>query len=476
MAAQGSCRLPADAVPGHAATARPAVSSPAQLCQAARARPAGDPPAPPGAGGSGGSGCAPSQKGAPSGLRRRYGCPGERTGQEDAAGPITTSRAERGGGAWPCPTLRRATLSGWRPRGAGPSAWRPATLQPGATAAPPGCRRGGGAAKAGRHRRCSAASWRAVLGAPAAGRDQLTRLPAAAAVRWRPAYEDLRHACELEAGQGGGDVSSLVLNNLGNAEAALGMWDDAMGHYRRGSAARPALPCSLGLPSPLAPPPSPLPFFSPPPPPGQCCAAPPVWRPRAAAHAAVRRARAGVLRRTCSCRRSPRPTTRWRRSRCAASAGGAWWAGGGGGAPLLMFRRLQPPLTCVPQAPAQACGGIGVGRRVQACRPQQADELPPARPPPARPRRWGGRRRRCARRGRWCAGTRTSWTCALRWRPSCGPPAARRRPRASGRRCSRRRVRCALQCGQRACGRPAPAGGPRALPPSQAAAGRTAGR
>jgi tetratricopeptide (TPR) repeat protein len=54
--------------------------------------------------------------------------------------------------------------------------------------------------------------------------------------RWRQAYEDLLHACDLEAAQNSGEVSSLLLNNLGNAEGALDLWDDAMGHYRRAAA------------------------------------------------------------------------------------------------------------------------------------------------------------------------------------------------------------------------------------------------
>jgi tetratricopeptide (TPR) repeat protein len=55
--------------------------------------------------------------------------------------------------------------------------------------------------------------------------------------RWRAAYDDLAHALELEAAQCGGarvsdGVSALLLNQLGNAEGALGRWGDAMAHYR----------------------------------------------------------------------------------------------------------------------------------------------------------------------------------------------------------------------------------------------------
>ncbi|KAI8462320.1 MAG: hypothetical protein J3K34DRAFT_527828 [Monoraphidium minutum] len=55
--------------------------------------------------------------------------------------------------------------------------------------------------------------------------------------RWGDACADLAAALELEERQlagGGGEGSgrSLLLNQLGNAEGALGRWEDAMRHYR----------------------------------------------------------------------------------------------------------------------------------------------------------------------------------------------------------------------------------------------------
>jgi tetratricopeptide (TPR) repeat protein len=67
--------------------------------------------------------------------------------------------------------------------------------------------------------------------------------------RWRDAYSDLKRAVDLElemaaAQNGGGDnndgpyggVSALLLNQLGNAEGALGKWDDAIEHYEAAAA------------------------------------------------------------------------------------------------------------------------------------------------------------------------------------------------------------------------------------------------
>lgn len=48
--------------------------------------------------------------------------------------------------------------------------------------------------------------------------------------QWRAAYEDLLAAAHLEEQQLGA-ASGLTQNNLGNAEGALGRWQDAMQHY-----------------------------------------------------------------------------------------------------------------------------------------------------------------------------------------------------------------------------------------------------
>eukprot|EP00879_Flechtneria_rotunda_P016566 GHRR01017335.1.p1 GENE.GHRR01017335.1~~GHRR01017335.1.p1 ORF type:complete len:278 (+),score=88.77 GHRR01017335.1:808-1641(+) len=50
--------------------------------------------------------------------------------------------------------------------------------------------------------------------------------------QWQAAYEDLAHALQLEQQQTG-QPSALLLNNLGNTEAALGQWQDAMQHYQQ---------------------------------------------------------------------------------------------------------------------------------------------------------------------------------------------------------------------------------------------------
>ncbi|GBF94525.1 hypothetical protein Rsub_07059 [Raphidocelis subcapitata] len=55
--------------------------------------------------------------------------------------------------------------------------------------------------------------------------------------RWADAYSDLSKSLELEAARCGGarmadGASALVLNQLGNAEGALGRWGDAMAHFR----------------------------------------------------------------------------------------------------------------------------------------------------------------------------------------------------------------------------------------------------
>lgn len=48
---------------------------------------------------------------------------------------------------------------------------------------------------------------------------------------WQAAYEDLQEALKLEQQQTG-TPSAILLNNLGNAEGALGHWPDAMQHYK----------------------------------------------------------------------------------------------------------------------------------------------------------------------------------------------------------------------------------------------------
>lgn len=48
--------------------------------------------------------------------------------------------------------------------------------------------------------------------------------------QWQAAYEDLLAAVRLEEQQLGAP-NGLTLNNLGNAEGALGRWQDAMRHY-----------------------------------------------------------------------------------------------------------------------------------------------------------------------------------------------------------------------------------------------------
>ncbi|KAF8072724.1 hypothetical protein HT031_000384 [Scenedesmus sp. PABB004] len=48
---------------------------------------------------------------------------------------------------------------------------------------------------------------------------------------WAAAYDDLAAAAALEAEQRGA-ASGVLLNNLGNAEGALGRWPDALRHYR----------------------------------------------------------------------------------------------------------------------------------------------------------------------------------------------------------------------------------------------------
>jgi hypothetical protein len=47
--------------------------------------------------------------------------------------------------------------------------------------------------------------------------------------RWREARQDLSKAAELEAQRG--HVNALVLNDLGNAEGAVGDWHAAMRHF-----------------------------------------------------------------------------------------------------------------------------------------------------------------------------------------------------------------------------------------------------
>lgn len=49
---------------------------------------------------------------------------------------------------------------------------------------------------------------------------------------WHAAYEDLVTALQLEQQQTGAP-SAILLNNLGNAEGALGRWKDAMQHYQQ---------------------------------------------------------------------------------------------------------------------------------------------------------------------------------------------------------------------------------------------------
>jgi tetratricopeptide (TPR) repeat protein len=48
--------------------------------------------------------------------------------------------------------------------------------------------------------------------------------------QWQAAYDDLSAAARLEEQQLGA-ANGLTLNNLGNAEGALGRWQDAMQHY-----------------------------------------------------------------------------------------------------------------------------------------------------------------------------------------------------------------------------------------------------
>jgi tetratricopeptide (TPR) repeat protein len=49
---------------------------------------------------------------------------------------------------------------------------------------------------------------------------------------WADARSDLLQALELEMADGG-QPSGLVLNQLGNADGAVGLWEDACEHYRR---------------------------------------------------------------------------------------------------------------------------------------------------------------------------------------------------------------------------------------------------
>lgn len=50
--------------------------------------------------------------------------------------------------------------------------------------------------------------------------------------RWQDARSDLLKALELESADGG-QPSALVLNQLGNADGAVGEWELACEHYRR---------------------------------------------------------------------------------------------------------------------------------------------------------------------------------------------------------------------------------------------------
>jgi tetratricopeptide (TPR) repeat protein len=49
--------------------------------------------------------------------------------------------------------------------------------------------------------------------------------------QWSAAYDDLLHALQLEQQQAG-TASPLLLNELGNAEGALGKWQMALQHYQ----------------------------------------------------------------------------------------------------------------------------------------------------------------------------------------------------------------------------------------------------
>ncbi|KAL6756497.1 hypothetical protein V8C86DRAFT_66524 [Haematococcus lacustris] len=69
-------------------------------------------------------------------------------------------------------------------------------------------------------------------------------------MRWAAAESDLRHAVELESGPSGSpsvldDVDASTLNNLGNAEVALGRLEEAQLHFR--AAARDPALQSLAL-------------------------------------------------------------------------------------------------------------------------------------------------------------------------------------------------------------------------------------
>ena len=59
---------------------------------------------------------------------------------------------------------------------------------------------------------------------------------APASGRWADARDDLQRAAQLEAdsrnGSGSGGAAS-TLNNLGNAEGALGEWESARRHYQQ---------------------------------------------------------------------------------------------------------------------------------------------------------------------------------------------------------------------------------------------------
>lgn len=58
--------------------------------------------------------------------------------------------------------------------------------------------------------------------------------------KWADAYSDLQKALELETADGG-QPSGLLLNQLGNAKGAVGLWEDACNHYRRAAALAPEL-------------------------------------------------------------------------------------------------------------------------------------------------------------------------------------------------------------------------------------------
>lgn len=58
--------------------------------------------------------------------------------------------------------------------------------------------------------------------------------------RWQEARDDLMHAVELEL-KAGGPASGLTLNQLGNAEGAMGRWEVACRHYKDAAAASPEI-------------------------------------------------------------------------------------------------------------------------------------------------------------------------------------------------------------------------------------------